>query len=153
MHPYYQEFFIDEARLNPIYQALSDTGLLLVIHCGYDIAFPRTRCVDPARILKLHQNFPELRLITTHFGGWDNWDEVEEILIGKNIYMEISFALQYLSKKQVLRMIHNHPAEYLLFGSDSPWVDQAEYLARLQALQLDTNLFTAITGDNALTLL
>lgn len=153
MHPYYQDFFIGEERLHPIYQALSETGLLLVIHCGYDIGFPRSRCADPAQILKLHQNFPELRLITTHFGGWDIWDEVEEMLIGRDIFMEISFALQYLSMEQVQRMLHNHPAEYLLFGSDSPWVDQTEYLARLNDLQLNTNLLTAITGENALTLL
>lgn len=153
MHPYYQDFFIGEERLHPIYQALSETGLLLVIHCGYDIGFPRSRCADPAQILKLHQDFPELRLISTHFGGWDIWDEVEEMLIGRDIFMEISFALQYLSREQAQRMLHNHPAEYLLFGSDSPWVDQTEYLARLNNLQLDTKLLTAITGDNALTLL
>ncbi|MEK6201125.1 MAG: amidohydrolase family protein, partial [Desulfobulbaceae bacterium] len=116
MHPYYQDFFLDEDRLTPLYEALSESGLLVVVHCGYDIAFPRIRRADPGRILKVRKRFPNLRLITTHFGGWDTWDEVEEMLIGKEIFMEISLSLAYLSPEQAVRMLNNHPAEYLLFG-------------------------------------
>ena len=153
MHPYYQDFFIREERLNPFYEALSETGLLLVVHCGYDIGFPRTRCAEPSQILLLHKRFPKLRLVATHFGGWDIWDEVEAMLIGREIYMEISFALQYLSREQAIRMLTSHPPEYLLFGSDSPWVDQTEYLARLETLSLDPQLLTNILSHNALKLL
>jgi len=149
MHPYYQDFFLDEDRLAPLYNALSEAGLFLVVHCGYDIAFPRIRRADPAQILTLHQRFPELRIITTHFGGWDIWDEVEEMLIGKEIFMEISFALTYLSTEQALRMLNNHPADYLLFGSDSPWDDQLAALQRLKSLPLDQKLVLRILGTNA----
>lgn len=153
MHPFYQDYFLNEKRLDSLYEALSDTGLLLVVHCGYDIAFPRIRRVDPAAILNLQQRFPQLRLISTHFGGWEIWDEVEEILIGKNIYMEISFALHYLNRERIVRMLNNHPPEYLLFGSDSPWVDQTEDISRLQALPLNNKLLSGILGENALRLL
>lgn len=153
MHPYYQDYFLNEERLNPLYEALSETGLLLVVHCGFDIAYPRIRCADPAGILDLQTRFPKLRLISTHFGGWNLWDEVEEILIGKNIYMEISFALHYLKEEQVVRMLNNHPPEYLLFGSDSPWVDQKECITRLKALPISKKLLAAILGENALKLL
>ncbi len=153
MHPYYQDFFIEEKRLLPLYEALSETGLLLVIHCGYDIGFPRIRCADPAQILTLHKTFPNLRLIATHFGGWDAWNEVEELLIGREIFMEISFALQYLSKEKARQMLTSHPPEYLLFGSDSPWVDQEEYLAQLVDLKLNEKLLTAILSKNGMKLL
>ncbi len=149
MHPFYQDYFLNDTKLTPLYQALSDTGLMLVVHCGYDIAFPRTRRVDPAAILTLQNRFPDLRLISTHFGGWDIWDEVEEILIGRNIYMEISFALHYLKKEQVVRMLNNHPPEYLLFGSDSPWVDQKECIDQLKGLGLNNTLLSGILGENA----
>ncbi len=153
MHPYYQDFFLNEPRLDPLYEALGDTGLLFVVHCGFDIAYPRIRCADPAAILALQKRFPELRLIATHFGGWELWDEVEEILIGKEIYMEISFALQYLRQEQLLRMLNNHPPGFLLFGSDSPWTDQKECIAELQSLPLSRKLLTGILGENALKLL
>lgn len=153
MHPYYQEFSLTEKRMAPLYEALCDTGLLLVVHCGYDIAYPRIRYADPAGVLELHERFPTLRLISTHFGGWDLWDEVEEILIGQNIYMEISFALQYLKEEQALRMLNNHPPEYLLFGSDSPWADQKKCIAKLQSLALNKKLLAGILGENALRLI
>ncbi|HIP40081.1 MAG TPA: amidohydrolase [Desulfocapsa sulfexigens] len=153
MHPYYQDFFLDEERLIPLYEALIETGLLFVVHCGFDIAFPRTRCADPAQILNLHKKFPQLRLIATHFGGWDAWDEVAELLIGKEIFMEISFALQYLSPKIIKQMLNSHPPEYLLFGSDSPWADQKEYLEKLYALQLNEKLLSGILSSNGLKLL
>lgn len=153
MHPYYQNYFLADTSLTPFYEALSDSGLLLVAHCGFDIGFPRTRCADPAQILKLIKNFPTLRFVATHFGGWKLWDEVEEMLIGKEIFMEISFALKYLSKEQISRMIKQHPREYLLFGSDSPWDNQSICLQALSRLSLETELFTAITGNNAQKLL
>lgn len=153
MHPYYQDFSLDEERLTPLYEALSETGLLLVIHCGYDIAFPRIRRADPAQILTIKNRFPDLRLITTHFGGWDNWEEVEEILIGKEIFMEISFALSYLPPEQSARMLNNHPADYLLFGTDSPWDDQLAAIQRLEKFNLNTERLHSILGQNAQRLL
>ena len=153
MHPYYQDYFLAEEKLAAFYTAINECELLLVAHCGYDIGFPRTRCADPAQILKLVTDFPGLRFVATHFGGWKLWDEVEEVLIGKEIFMEISFALKYLSKQQIQRMLQNHPQEYLLFGSDSPWDDQSACLQALSDLSLDPELFSAITGENAQKLL
>jgi len=153
MHPYYQDFFLDDKRLNPLYEALSESGLLLVVHCGYDIAFPRIRRADPARILALQQRFPTLRLITTHLGGWDNWQEVDELLLGKEIFMEISFSLAYLPAEQAVRMLNKHPADYLLFGSDSPWDDQLEAIQRLKKLKLSDDRLNNILTKNAARLL
>ncbi len=153
MHPFYQNFYLDDPRLFPLYHDLSKAGLLLVIHCGYDIAFPRERRVDPVRILKIRTQFPDLKLITTHLGGWDIWDEVEKILIGRDIYMEISFSLKYLPEEQVVRMLKNHPADYLLFGTDSPWDDQLSAVKRLKALGLTEILSEKILGKNAMHLL
>lgn len=149
MHPYYQDFFLNEDRLTPIYRALSETGLFLVVHCGYDIAFPRIRRADPAQILSVRQRFPQLKLVTTHFGGWDLWDEVEKTLLGKEIFMEISYSLAFLSSEQAVRMINNHPAGYLLFGSDSPWDNQLTSVQRLRQLPVNNALLDGILGTNA----
>lgn len=42
------------------------------------------------------------------------------MLIGREIFIAISFALTYLSLEQAVRMLTNHPADYLLIGSDCP---------------------------------
>ena len=150
MHPYYQNYFLASERLTPLYQALSDAGLLLVVHCGYDVAYPRIKQADPAQILTLHQRFPNLKLVATHFGAWQDWDAVEDLLIGHKIYMEISFSLQYLKPQEAVRLFNAHPSEYLLFGSDSPWADQRECLRQFNSLGLDAALCRQILHDNSI---
>lgn len=149
LHPYYQDFFIDDARLDQLYRLLVEYNLLLVMHTGYDIAFPRMPLCDPQRIVGITQRFPELKLITTHLGAWDDWERVRELLIGRPVYMELSFSLDFLDPETAREMITSHPPEYLLFGSDSPWADQQQSLDQLGRLGLDSELLQRITRDNA----
>ncbi len=153
MHPYYQDFTLDDPALSPLYDELSRLGLILVLHSGFDIAFPRLRRSDPARTLWLASGWPELRLVATHLGGWDDWDEVERLLLGRPIYLEISFGPEMLPAERFRRMLLAHPADYLLFGSDSPWTDQKKGLDALRALDLPEPLFRKITSENAKRLL
>ena len=153
LHPYYQNFAIDEERLAPLYEALLRHGLLVVMHTGYDIAFPRTPLCNPAKILAVSERFPGLKLITTHLGAWDDWQEVRRLLIGRPIYMEISYALDFMDISTARQMIIDHPDSYLLFGSDSPWSDQLNTLNLLRRLNLDTALFDRITRKNGFDLL
>jgi predicted TIM-barrel fold metal-dependent hydrolase len=149
LHPYYQDFYLAEQRLDILYGSLADLGLLLVVHSGFDIAYPRDRRSDPAQVEQVLEKFPGLRLVTTHLGGWDDWDEVERLLIGKPVYMDISFALQFLTPNRARQMLTSHPSDYILFGSDSPWTDQSGYLQRLQNLELGEELQEKILGKNA----
>jgi len=153
MHPYYQDFFLDDPELFDFYEEVSRLGLLLVMHTGYDIGYPRVRRADPQRILNLIHRFPELRLITTHLGGWDEWTDVRRLLTGLPVYMEISFALDFLDQIRLRDLIESHPADYILFGTDSPWADQATTLKMLAKLGLSDELFARITRENAARLL
>ena len=153
MHPYYQDFFIDDRALDPIYSTLSELGLLLVMHTGFDIAFPRIRRSDPEKIRTLLDRFPDLRLITTHLGAWGDWDEVQRLLIGRPLFMEISFALDYLDRQTARKILLAHPEEYLLFGTDSPWEDQTAAVEKLQKLQLGERLENLILRENGAHLL
>jgi hypothetical protein len=152
LHPYYQGFVLDDERLFPLYDRISQEELVLVIHSGFDIAFPRVERADPARILKVATHFPDLRLVATHMGSWGQWAEVREHLIGRNIYIEISFALEFMVKEQARAMILDHPVTHILFGSDSPWSDQGETLALLKGLDLGHGVERRILRENALSL-
>lgn len=152
-HPYYQDFDIDEERMFPIYEKICEQNLLLVLHTGYDFAFPRIPRADPLKILKLKEKFPELKLVATHLGSWDDWDAVEQYLAGKEIYTEISFSLDYLPPERARKIILSHPKHCILFGTDSPWTDQAKTLALFKNLALGEELERLILRDNAITLL
>ncbi|NLZ18052.1 MAG: amidohydrolase family protein [Desulfobulbaceae bacterium] len=153
MHSYYQNYFLDDPALFPLYDILGELGMLLVIHAGYDIAFPRERRADPARIDWITRRWPKLKLIATHVGGWEEWDEVERLLIGRPVYLELSFGADFMPAERLKRLLLAHPQEYLLFGSDSPWTDQKKSLEALRNLDLPQNLFERITSGNARRLL
>ena len=153
MHPFYQDFYLDEDRMMPIYQAISDNGLLLVMHTGYDIAFPKIRRADPARIINVINNFPDLKLITTHSGGWQLWGEVCDFMLKKPIYMDISYSLDDLGPEKAKHIIESHPPEYLLFATDSPWKDQSEEIKTILSLGIEQDRLDMLFRQNAVRLL
>jgi predicted TIM-barrel fold metal-dependent hydrolase len=153
LHPFYQDFFADDDRMFPFYKEVARQDLLLVMHSGYDIAFPRIRRADPQKLLGIAETFPELKLVTTHLGAWQQWEEVRRHLLGRKIYMEMSFALDELGPERAREMIMGHPDEYVLFGTDSPWTDQIRTLSLLERLHLPQKKLQRILATNALGLL
>ena len=91
--------------------------------------------------------------MTSHLGAWDDWDEVEKYLLGKEVYMDIAFVLDYLVKERACELLNRHPKQYLLFGSDSPWADQKTAIEQFKDLGLSSARQQAILGGNALRLL
>lgn len=152
-HPYYQDFVIDDERFFPVYEKICAANLIVMMHTGFDLAFDRKRIADPVRIIRILNKFPDLKLVTTHLGSWEDWDEVERHMLGKKIYMEISYSLDILEQEKARRIILNHPKEYILFGTDSPWTGQDQTLSLLKGLQLEEEREKLILRDNAVNLL
>lgn len=156
IHPYYQNFVLDDPQLAPFFREIERLGLLVVSHTGFDAAFrdrDGERIADPSRILRLLDRHPELRFVATHFGAWEDWDEVERLLIGQPILMEISFAFGRMPENRIRRMLEAHSQEYLLFGTDSPWTDQKSALDALRSLGLEQELEDTVLRRNARRLL
>lgn len=149
MHPYYQDYRVDEEAMLPLYERMEALGLILVSHTGFDIEFPLERKADSSRILEVVRRFPALKFVSTHLGAWRDWEDVRDKLMGKPVYMEISYTLGEAPTELAREILTHHPPEYLLFGTDSPWQDQAETIRRLNALDLGKTLEDAILGGNA----
>lgn len=148
-HPYYQDFVVDDERLFPLYEEITVSGLIVLMHTGFDFAFDRERIADPQRILNVVNRFPGLKIVTSHLGAWDDWDEVERLLAGKSIYMEISFALDLLEKERAREIILKHPKDRILFGTDSPWTGQEATLSLFLNLRLGQEIEQLVLRDNA----
>jgi len=149
-HPFYQDFFAGEDRMLPVYEEAASQDLIVVMHTGYDIAFPRIRRADPKMVCEIQDRFPTLKFVATHLGAWQQWDEVERHLMGRKIRMEISFAMQDLDAERARRIIMEHPEQYVLFGTDSPWTDQAQSLSLLKKLSLPAKKLERILAGNAI---
>ena len=153
IHPYYQNFILDSPEMLDYLRCARDQGLLVVSHTGFDIAFPRERICDPARVARVASELPDLDFVATHLGGWEDWDEVERHLTGRPITMEISYAFGRLPDSRIRDLLLRHPAERLLLGSDWPWNSHAEVLPRLMQLALPPERLDALLGGNAARLL
>jgi predicted TIM-barrel fold metal-dependent hydrolase len=149
MHPYYQGFTVNDPKMFSFYERMQECGLILMLHAGFDIGYPRDRIADPVRIASIADMFPELEIIAAHMGGWSDGDNVEEYLVGKKVYFDTSFGIKHGGKDQAKRIINNHLPEYLLFGTDSPWTDQAVEVRLIKELDISDELKEMILWKNA----
>ena len=150
LHPMYQGFAADEERAWPLYAAAQEAGLLIGFHAGGDLSYPRDDDrASPSRILRVHSAFPRLRMAVAHLGGWSMWDEVARTLAGTDVYLETSYTFCTATPQQIERVLSRHAPERVLFGSDSPWRDQAEALALARAAFPDPAMRRMVLEENA----
>lgn len=86
-------------------------------------------------------------------GGFRYWDEVEKHLVGKDIYLDTSYAVGMMDDEQAKRIIHEHGYRKILFGSDAPWTDQGWAIQCIKNLRLEPEAEEAILYNNAVDLL
>jgi predicted TIM-barrel fold metal-dependent hydrolase len=149
LHPYYQDFNLDDARVDPAFEAIEETGLICVAHTGFDTAFPMVRKADPPRIAAVLARFPRLKLVATHLGAWKDWEQALQVLPDLDLWVDTSYSLGFLPPDRARRLILSLPPGRLLFGSDSPWADQAASARQLMDLGLEPALLEKILHGNA----
>jgi uncharacterized protein len=153
LHPDYQEFFVDDQKLFTIYDEIFNLDLIMVFHAGIDIGLPLPTHCTPERLAGILDAFPGGKIVAAHMGGFKMWDEVEDCLVGKDIYFDTSYSIGWMSDEQAKRIIKNHGYEKILFGTDSPWGDQAKEISKLMGLGIDEKILKNIMGRNAKRLL
>jgi predicted TIM-barrel fold metal-dependent hydrolase len=149
-HPEYQEFFLLEPRMEPIWQRCEELALPVIIHAGQDIGFEPPFHSSPQDFVELSRRHPGLTIIAAHLGGWRCWDEVEEHLVGSRVLMDTAFAKPFMRDPQQLRrIIGAHGSDKVLFGTDSPWQDLQEAVADIKGLALPAADLERIFWGNA----
>lgn len=153
LHPDYQHFFADEKRMIPLYEALRDLGLILVLHSGVDIGYPSPVHCTPLMIRNILKSVKGLTLVAAHMGAHALWQDVENVLLGLPVYIDTSYSQYVLGKQGMERMIKKHGATHVLFGTDSPWTRADNEIAQITALHLPTYDIENILYRNAMNLL
>ncbi len=152
LQPHFQEFeLLSPTTLEKLEKLVG--RLFMVVHAGQEIEPIAHVEPTPQRLLELHRRLPELQFIAAHLGGYQMWDEVEEHLVGEDIYLDISYVFGKASDEQIARIIRNHGPGHILFASDFPWQSPSEVLAGLNRLGLSDEQRTMILGGNAARLL
>jgi len=128
LHPDYQNFYVDEPRMFPIYEKIAEQGMFVLLHAGVDRGLPYPVHGTPERIANVHKAIPQLTIIAAHLGGEYVYEETLRYLAGQDIYMDTSFVLRKAPRSFLERIFKEHSIERILFASDSPWTDQKEEL-------------------------
>lgn len=153
LHPQYQCFYVDEDRLLPIYEKAAKLGLVTVFHAGADIGLPDPWRCTPERLRRALPAFGGAPVIAAHFGGYLLWDDVERFLVGQDVYLDTSYSSGRTPLIQAQRIVRDHGAERILFGSDLPWSAPADEIRFVRHLGVTDKEEALILGGNAVKLL
>ena len=134
LHPNYQGVFFDDIRYLRIVYAASELGLAVLVHAGEDPYTPGQFYCSPDMALHVLAETAPPKLILAHMGCNGGYDEAEAKLCGQNVYLDTAYSLMHMPEKQLVRMIHLHGADKVLFGSDSPWTDQKADVEKIRSL-------------------
>lgn len=153
LHPAYQGTYMDDIRYKRIVSYALEQDLLVVFHAGVDIGLPEPVYTDPERTLNLLRDTGGGNMILAHLGGWKCWDQVEELLLDRDVYFDTAFVQDFMSKEQFMRIVRGHGTDKILFGTDSPWSGQKESVEWLKSLPFSREEQEQIFGGNAKKLL
>lgn len=152
-HPEYQMFRYNDKSMDEAWDAMSELGLVAYLHAGGERVFNPPYHSTPTEIATLQKRFPKLDIVAAHLGGFGMWDEVEEILAGGRVHLDLAHTFFWMPDAQILRMIRRHGAERILFGTDAPWQNPGKVLKAFLSLPLDKREQKLICHDNAARLL
>ena len=149
----FQNVCIDSPDMYPIYEA-AQGRLIMLFHTGAEVAPIVDEKATPKRLAKIHKDFPNLTIVAAHMGGYLMWDESEEYLVGKNIYLDTSACFpKLISDARLLSMIRNHGTDRILFASDIPLGNPQTELSHIRRIGLNDNELEMVLGGNAKRLL
>ena len=149
MHPNFQKFFPHEEIMSPIYQELIKNDLWVLFHSGYEIAPIEKIYAEIDSFLILRDKFPKLKIILAHMGGYKVWDEVEDKIIGKEFYLDLSYTMGFLSSDRIKLFIDKHGPDKIFFGSDFPVAPVKEQVDSFFRLELGKEIEDKILYLNA----
>lgn len=149
LHPDYQNTYFDDIKYMRILDYASELGLISVIHAGVDIGFPEHVRCTPKHIQNVIKEVAPEKMVLAHYGGFDLWEEVEELLAGKKVYLDTSYTFGFIEDELFLKILEKHGIDRILFATDSPWGGQKESLEHIRKLMEKPEDLNKILWQNA----
>ncbi len=145
LHPDFQNFAIDDPKAYPMYEMIQASGMPILMHMGDS----RSDLSHPLRLEVVLRQFPKLRVIAAHLGGWDRWKESRETLhADERLRFDTCSCTAFLPPEEVRNMIRHFGAENCFFGVDYPMWDYDGELERFFALELSDAENKGILSEN-----
>jgi predicted TIM-barrel fold metal-dependent hydrolase len=152
VHENVQHFGLDDPRFGGVLDAVAEHDGFVLVHVGAIPWSPETND-GPARIARVLERHPTLRVVVAHFGLPDHLRYIEHLRREPRLFLDttMAFALDSPMRVTVTRADVERGAHQIVHGTDFPNVPHAYdgEINGLRALGLDAATLRAITTDNA----
>ncbi len=149
LHPEYQGVYVTSDEVKRILKKCEELDLYVVFHAGADIGMPEPVHCMPECLNHLLDYVSGDNIIAAHMGGWNKWDDVEKYLVRTPIRFDTSYVKGFLDKDQFRRIVRNHGAEKIVFGTDHPWQRAYEAIEYIDSIGLTDDELDKIYYKNA----
>lgn len=149
LHPDYQNFFVDDKKLAPLYRRIAELGLVTVFHAGCDIGLPDPIHCTPERLASVLPLFDGAPVVAAHFGGYLLWRDVLQHLKNSSVYLDTSYSHTHMPPDWAREIIEAFGAQRILFGSDMPWSSMRGNIDFIRSLSLSQAQLDLIFHQNA----
>lgn len=144
LHPDFQKFDIDSKGAYKIYEC-AEGKLPVLFHMGDD----RYDYSRPEKLARVLRDFPKLKALAAHFGGYRCWDEARNVLgRNPNVRFDTSSSLPMIPREMARELISYYGVENMFFGTDFPMWSAREELDRFFSLGLSFEDNKKILADN-----
>lgn len=149
LHPEFQDFYIDSPEAIKVLKICEHLGLFVLIHSGADLGYPAPYHCTPERLENTLMHITGEKLIAAHLGAFMMWDKILEKVVNMPIYIDTAAVGTCIPVDVYRDIIRAHTAEKVLFGSDSPWENQAHALYMLESTHIERHELDLIEYKNA----
>jgi len=152
IHEDVQRFELDDPRLAGALDAVAEHDGFVLVHAGR-IPWSDDTNDAPARIARVLEAHPALRIVVAHFGKPDQLRYIEMMQREPRLFLDttMAFALDSPMRPAIVRADVERASHQIVYGTDYPNIPYAYdgELHALRALGLDEATLRAITTENA----
>jgi predicted TIM-barrel fold metal-dependent hydrolase len=147
------ELNINDEAYYPCYSKAQELGLPAVIHTGYAIIKGvRGKYVHPLMIDDVAFDFPDLKIVCAHLGGFQFMDVINMLIHHTNVYADLSFwpLIPHYVDLVPWELLEKTVPDKILLGSDYPFGQTPREAAEtVKTLPIGKMFKEKILGRNA----
>lgn len=149
LHPDYQGTTISDLKNKRILYTATELGMTVVTHAGFDPLSPQKVHCTPEMVLEVLDEVAPEKLVLAHLGSNCNYTQAEELLCGRNVYLDTAYSITEIASEDFVRMVRKHGADKVLFASDCPWAHQDHCVSLVKNSTLTDEEKDLIFSENA----
>jgi len=151
------ELDINDKALYPFYDKAEELSIPILIHTGsVIIKGVRVKHVHPLMVDDVAFDFPDLKIICAHLGGWQYMDTINMLVHHRNVFADISFwpLSPFYVDMVPWSLLEKTVPDKILLGSDYPAGQTPKEAAEAtKKLPISQSFKEKILGKNATKLL